>query len=1189
MKVPAIPPRGLMKHLPHFVLILMCFLVGRTPLPAQPSPPPTDQQIAGFKLPEGFEIQLVLSDPDIGQPMNLNFDARGRLWVTHSVEYPYPAQGEGVEQDRGQFAGGGDHPPRDKLSVVEICPSGRSASVTHFATGLNIPIGNVPLKDGSEAIAYAIPSIFQFTDHDGDGRSDAPVPLYSQFGNIDVHGNASSFTRWIDGWVYGCHGFSNRSTITDSNGRVTQLRSGNTYRFQTDGSHFQQFTWGQVNPFGITFDPLGNVFDADCHSKPVYQLLRGATYPHFGDLEPAIGFGPTMIDHAHGSTGICGPAYYAADHFPVEYRDNLFLCNPVTGRVHRDRLIQQGSTLLCDTQPDFISTEDAWFRPVDAIVGPDGALYIADFCNLIIGHYEAPLDHPDRDRTHGRVWRVVYKGESQSTLPPPQNLTKLTTPQLAERLSDPNLQVRTLVTNYLVDSRADEIAPLLGQVIGDPQSATVRAHGAWIAERLERLTDSQIESLSRDSDRIGRVHTLKILAERAKLTESQMSLVRRSLEDTDAFAQRAAADCLAQHLAIENVPALLAGWKNSETADTHLIHVIRMALRDHLQSSKFDAGQFRERLRSWQLPPEQQTLLLDIASISSGDKAAMVVLNGADSGTIHPDVLVRSALQIARSASPEFQRMLLNESPRWFAGQPQRQIEIITAMLDGLDEHDDSNLPESQELRQRLKLWTASIAGDMLADVISRKQAWTRLPVPAASQSKSPFGARHRGSTDGNTDAQFWDSITHGETLTGILRSPEFELPTEFSFWMCGHNGPPQSADTKWNQVRLILADSEQVIATMYPPRSDVAQRYMFDAGQHQGQTAFVEIVDQDAGDAYAWIGVGRFEPPVIGVDQSDNGEDLLRLVGRLGLHELVTTIHPLLTDSRQSYEVRVAAIDTLLMLDRTDAIVDSLGNVLSTTSNPVALRNQAAIALGKLGSTRSREFLQTMLLQTAAELQSQIAASLATDAEGIDALLNAIAAGKASPRLLQETPIARSIERLASREQTQRVEGLLREVPSVDAQTSAMLAKHRASMRDSIGEASLESGHQVFTKHCAVCHKIDTEGALVGPQLDGIGNRGMDRLLEDIIDPNRNVDAAFRTTIIVTNSGNVVTGLLRRQQAGKVILVDQTGKEIEIAEADIEEQQTSRISPMPSSFTQAIGDEGLRDLVAYLLGTRKE
>src|SRR6202035_1237307 len=125
-------------------------------------------------------------------------------------------------------------------------------------------------------------------------------------------------------------------------------------------------------------------------------------------------FAPHITEDGHGSTAIGGIAYYADDKFPEEYRGNTFIGNPVTRRVHRDRP-------AAIRQPDFIVSDDPWFRPVQVKLGPDGALWIADFYNAVIGHYEFPLGDPRRDHTHGRIWRVVYRGEKKdapAALPP---------------------------------------------------------------------------------------------------------------------------------------------------------------------------------------------------------------------------------------------------------------------------------------------------------------------------------------------------------------------------------------------------------------------------------------------------------------------------------------------------------------------------------------------------------------------------------------------------------------------------------------------------------------------------------------------------------------------------------------------------------------------------------------------------
>src|SRR5439155_7797197 len=110
--------------------------------------------------------------------------------------------------------------------------------------------------------------------------------------------------------------------------------------------------------------------------------------------------------------------FYAADNFPPEYRGNTFIGNVMTCRINRDSLVEHGSTRIAKEAPDFLSSDDPWFRPVDLQLGPDGAIYVADFYNRIIGHYEVPLDHPGRDRDRGRIWRIAYAGQPSSLREP---------------------------------------------------------------------------------------------------------------------------------------------------------------------------------------------------------------------------------------------------------------------------------------------------------------------------------------------------------------------------------------------------------------------------------------------------------------------------------------------------------------------------------------------------------------------------------------------------------------------------------------------------------------------------------------------------------------------------------------------------------------------------------------------------
>src|SRR5215212_2012785 len=158
---------------------------------------PQEQQ-KKFHLPPGFEIQLVASEPDIDKPINMAVDGKGRIWVSGSQEYPFPAK-----------------PPvkgKDTIHILEDADhDGRAEKITLFAEGLNIPTGVYPYKNG--VIAYSIPAIHYFEDSNGDGKSDVDRVLYGTFGFRDTHGMTNSFRRGFDGWLYATHGFSNTSTI----------------------------------------------------------------------------------------------------------------------------------------------------------------------------------------------------------------------------------------------------------------------------------------------------------------------------------------------------------------------------------------------------------------------------------------------------------------------------------------------------------------------------------------------------------------------------------------------------------------------------------------------------------------------------------------------------------------------------------------------------------------------------------------------------------------------------------------------------------------------------------------------------------------------------------------------------------------------------------------------------------------
>ncbi len=425
-----------------FYLLLLAPVAGQDLVAKTDALSPAEEQKA-FKLPKGFEIQLIAAEPDIRKPMQMAFDTKGRLWVTTSHHYPWAAKpGEGT----------------DRLYVLsDFDETGKAKTIKIFDEKLNIPIGVLPLGDGKSVIVSECGSILKLTDTDGDGKADQREVLYTGFGFKDTHGMTNSFTAMPDGWIYATHGFSNDSKVKGKDGHEVVMHSGHTFRFKADGSRIEIYTRGQVNPFGIAVDPWGNLYTACCHSKPITQLIRGAYYDSFGKPHDGLGYGPHVVNHQHGSTGLCGLAWGAGPMFPKEWDGVMFLGNCVTNRINCDRIEWKGSTPVGKELPDFLSTTDAWFRPVEMKFGPDGALYVSDFYNKIIGHYEVDLKHPGRDNLKGRLWRIVYTG-------PKRTEANFEADQLIEIAAMRKLSVEPKLTD---DQRKTVVATLVGK----PQAA----------------------------------------------------------------------------------------------------------------------------------------------------------------------------------------------------------------------------------------------------------------------------------------------------------------------------------------------------------------------------------------------------------------------------------------------------------------------------------------------------------------------------------------------------------------------------------------------------------------------------------------------------------------------------------------------------------------------------------------------
>ena len=975
------------------------------------TPPLTpEQQLKTFHLPPGWKIQLVAAEPKIPKPINIALDPKGRIWVTSSQEYP--------------FAAPPDRPGKDTVRVIEdFDDNGLARKVTTFADGLNIPIGVLPVPGG--ALVYSIPNVWFIEDNGG--KAGKKTALYAAVGHKDTHGMTGEFQWGLDGWVYACHGFSNTSTLKGSGPESITMTSGSTYRIKLDGSRIESFTRGQVNPFGLCFDPLGNLYSADCHTRPIYQLLREAWYPSFGRPHDGLGFGPEMLQHDHGSTAIAGIVYLADDSvFPKDFQDNMFVGNVVTNRINRDRLERHGSTYKAIEMPDFVKCDDPWFRPVDIKLGPDGALYVADFYNRIIGHYEVPLNHPGRDKERGRIWRIVPVDENgKPKLHAVVDPATASDADVAKMLEHPNLTVRTNATHELIRRK-----PIDLELHNRP--AFAKAHGLWVYHGQGRITTDVAKAFAKDPSPLVRTHLMRVLAEETPWSPEMRNFAIAALDDEDAFVKRAAVQGLGAHPSSAGTAELMELRTKVKNDDSHLLWAVRIALRDQMRDP---------------------VTMANLAKVAS----QVTVEGDPHLPRKATDVLADVAPGVHSPAAASFLTKYLGDYPDML---PQRRDFLFTVIRDGSD----------AERKRMFELIQSKYGRDLVMEA-------------------------------------------------GLVKTVQ------------------QAMQERGGK----LTDDQRKLAV------DIAGKLLVEGAANKLQE---------------------------GID----------LAQSLRMAEAVDPLVQVIRTKKLPPQLRKNAIAAAVSLDAVRS-QPPLSAILLDDAEDLTVREQVASALASLNQPKTHDVLVGALTKAPAALQATIALGMAGSKQGGDKLLDSIAAGKASPRLLQDRGVALKIENFKNAAMNDRVKKLTAGLPAADQRIQELIAKRKVSYLASKSDPA--AGRASFEKNCMICHRLANQGPLIGPQLDGVGSRGLDRLLEDILDPNRNVDQAFRSTMLALDDGRTMSGLVLREEGQVIVLADAQGKEVRVSKGNVSERSVSQLSPMPADFVERVPEAEFNHLLAYLLSQR--
>jgi len=452
-----------------------------------PSPDPESERQA-LVVAEGFQINLFASDPQVTKPIQMNFDAAGRLWVACSELYPHIAPGQEAH---------------DRVVVLEDTDGdGRADHSTVFAEGLLIPTGIEP-GDGGAYVGNST-ELLHLKDTDGDGRADQRRVVLSGFGTEDTHHILHTLRWGYDGQLYFNQSIYIHSHVETPWG-VRRLGGSGTWMFRPESMRLEVFTRGLCNPWGHHYDQWGQSFGTDgAGGEGINYLFPGSVmFTAPGAKRIVQGLNP-------GSPKHCGLEVLSGRHLPDDWQENLITNDFRAHRVCRFVLSENGSGYSSLEQPELVKSTHVGFRPVDVKMGPDGAIYIADWYNPIIQHGEVDFRDDRRDHAHGRIWRITAKG--RPTLPRPR-LVGAPTAELLEQLKAPEAWTRHFAKRVLKERGPEVLPPLrewIAQLPPDPSSERHRLEGLWMLLAFDQTDPALLASLLASSDHRVRAAAIRI-------------------------------------------------------------------------------------------------------------------------------------------------------------------------------------------------------------------------------------------------------------------------------------------------------------------------------------------------------------------------------------------------------------------------------------------------------------------------------------------------------------------------------------------------------------------------------------------------------------------------------------------------------------------------------------------------------
>ncbi|HJZ55343.1 MAG TPA: PVC-type heme-binding CxxCH protein, partial [Gemmataceae bacterium] len=380
--------------------------------------------IKAMTVANGLKVTLFADEsmfPELAKPVQMAWDPAGRLWVAVWPSYPHWKPGE---------------PMNDKLLVFEDTDGdGKADKMTVFADGLHNPTG-FEFYNGGVIVAQA-PDLIYLKDTDGDGKADVRQRIVHGLDTADTHHTSNSFVMDPGGAIYFQEGTFHHSQIETPYGPPQRLANAGVFRYEPRTQKFEVYvTFGFANPHGHVFDRWGQDIVIDGTGANPYHAPLFSGYLPYPQKHAKP---PQVYEQRTRPSG--GMEILSSRHFPPEFEGNLLVTNCIGFQgILRYKIRDVGASFGGQELEPILSSTDPNFRPVDAKVGPDGAIYFIDWQNPIIGHMQHNLRDPNRDRQHGRIYKVTYEGRALTESP---KIAGESIEKVLEALKHPDDRVRS--------------------------------------------------------------------------------------------------------------------------------------------------------------------------------------------------------------------------------------------------------------------------------------------------------------------------------------------------------------------------------------------------------------------------------------------------------------------------------------------------------------------------------------------------------------------------------------------------------------------------------------------------------------------------------------------------------------------------------------------------------------------------